>query len=160
MDSRYNIRPIQADDIIPVKTLIQTVMTEYGAVGEGYSIHDPEVDDMYTSYNSGRAAFFVVTEDEVVKGCAGIAQLQGADESVCELRKMYFYPEIRGKGLAKKIMEYCLNAAKKFNYKSIYLETVERMKEANGFYQSVGFKLLEGRLGNTGHSACNTSYAM
>ncbi len=158
--SDYLIREIQPQDNLAVATLIRTVMTEYGATGEGYSIHDPEVDAMFEAYDHDRAAFFVVEKNGKVLGCAGIAPLTGGAEDICELKKMYFYPELRGQGFGRQIIERCLSAARSIGYGLCYLETIESMTEANRLYQRTGFKKLAGKMGNTGHSACNTCYAL
>ena len=135
-------------------------MTEYGATGEGYSIHDKEIDHMFEAHHNNRSAFFVVADDQKVYGCAGIAPLQGGDETTCELKKMYFYPEIRGLGLGRKVINHCLDSARSLGYQLCYLETITAMTAANKLYQKFGFKKLNGKLGNTGHSACNASYAL
>ena len=43
--------------------------------------------------------------DDTQFGGGGIAQLDGFDKSTCELQKMYFLSDIRGKGLGYKIIE-------------------------------------------------------
>jgi putative acetyltransferase len=53
----------------------------------------------------------VENEGKVVGGC-GVAPLENADVSVCELQKMYFAPEIRGTGCAEKIIENVWNLQK------------------------------------------------
>ena len=87
-----HVRLINVDDNPAVADIIQMVMTEFKAIGCGYSINDPEVDDMYAAYAGNRFAFYVVELDEQVLGCAGFAPLQGGDPETCELRKMYFLP--------------------------------------------------------------------
>jgi len=53
-----------------------------------------------------------------------------------------------------------LKSAKALGYKSCYLETVVRMKSANAMYAKKGFKILSSSTGNTGHSGCDTFYAL
>ncbi|MEO1335128.1 MAG: GNAT family N-acetyltransferase, partial [Myxococcota bacterium] len=77
-------------------------MPEFGANGPGFALHDAEVDHMYTAYAKARHAFFVVEEGDQVVGGGGYGPLAGADASVCELRKMYFYPQVRGHGMGRK----------------------------------------------------------
>lgn len=153
------LRPIQPGDNAQVANIIRRVMTEYGAVGPGFSIMDPEVDVMYETYATQRSAFFVIVqEDGLIKGCGGIAPLQGGDEDTCELKKMYFLPELRGQGWGKKMIEACLFAAFQCGFRYCYLETLQNMTEANKLYQSRGFERIPGPLGNTGHGGCNTFY--
>jgi putative acetyltransferase len=53
-------RPIRPEDDPAVAAIIRSVMTEFGASGPGFAIHDPEVHAMNAAYSSPRAAYFVV----------------------------------------------------------------------------------------------------
>lgn len=132
-------RRIEPQDIEQVAKLIRVVMTEFGCVGEGYSINDPEIDNMHQAYSREGSAFYVIEENGKVLGCGGIAPLEGADGQTCELRKMYFYPALRGKGWGKRMLVKCLESASEMGYKRCYLETVERMEQAVALYQKMGF---------------------
>ena len=66
LSKAYSFRPIRKSDNAVVGGIIRQVMTEFGAVGRGYSIEDPEVDDMYGAYKSPTAAFFVVEKKGLV----------------------------------------------------------------------------------------------
>ena len=140
--------------------IIRGVMTAHGASGQGFSIHDAEVDDMYGAYQAARSAYFVIERKGEVLGGAGIAPLEGGDAQTCELRKMYFLPEARGKGLADKITDRCLQAAKQYGYRRCYLETIVEMEAANRFYRRYGFRPLVSAMGSTGHNACSAFYLL
>ncbi len=154
------IRPIRPADNPAMARIIRQVMTEYGAVGDGYSILDPEVDAMYEAYAAPDHAFFVVEREGKVVGGAGIAPLRDSGEGVCELRKMYLLPEGRGQGWGRQLLGHCLAAARERGFRTCYLETVHRMGEAQKLYLAAGFKPLAGPMGNTGHNACDAWYAM
>ncbi len=159
LPSDFAIRPIQPADNQQVAHIIRTVMTEFGAVGEGYSIMDPEVDDMHGAYSGARSAFFVVSNGNgQVFGCGGIGPLVGGELDVCELKKMYFLPELRGLGFGQKIVAACLEKAKELGYHRCYLETVGRMVQANHLYQKMGFEKICAPMGATGHGGCDAWY--
>lgn len=151
----YRIRPIRQDDNPAVAGIIREVMTEYGAVGCGYSIQDPEVDSMYEAYPAPGSAFYVIEHGGRLLGCGGMGPLAGGEPGVCELRKMYFLPELRGKGLGTRLMNLVLDAARTAGYARCYLETLESMGPARRLYEKHGFEPMEGPLGATGHTACN-----
>jgi putative acetyltransferase len=155
MTGEPRIRPIRAADDPAVAQLIREVMTEFGAVGCGYSIEDEEVDSMYAAYPPPRAAFFVVAEAGRVLGCGGMGPLAGADDTVCEMRKMYFRPALRGRGLGSMLLEVILDAARTAGYRQCYLETLERMEQARALYAGHGFRVLDEPMGDTGHGSCN-----
>jgi putative acetyltransferase len=154
------IRPIRPADDPAMAAIIREVMTSFGACGPGYSINDPEVDAMTAHYPEPRAAFFVVEEDSRVKGGGGIGPLAGAETDLCELRKMYFLRELRGRGLGEKMLRRCLDAARERGYRRCYLETLTGMDAAMKLYTKSGFKLLCGPLGQTGHSGCDRHYLL
>ncbi len=156
----YQIRLIKPQDNAEIAHLIRSVMVEYGNVGEGYSINDADLNDMYGAYSQPRSVYYVITERARIVGGGGIGPLQGTEQEICELRKMYFQPEVRGFGLGRKLVELCLAAARRYQYGVCYLETVERMWQANLLYQKMGFQKLTCPKGNTGHGACETYYSM
>lgn len=152
------IRLIRPGDNAQVASIIRTVMPEFGASGQGFAIHDNEVDDMFAAYTQPRCAYFVCEVDGQVVGGGGIAPLQGGDDTVCELKKMYFLPAARKKGLGSLVIQSCLDAAIKFGFKTCYLETFNTMTRAMQVYEQHGFKRIPGPMGNTGHFACDTFY--
>ncbi len=157
--SDFLIRTIRKADNAAVAKVIRTVMTSFGAVGEGFSIEDPEVDQMYEAYQGHQAAMYVVVGKEgKVMGCGGFAPLTGGAPDTCELRKMYFLGEARGKGLGQKMLEMSLLEAKKAGFKKCYLETLQHMEAARKLYEKAGFLPLECALGNTGHGGCDRFY--
>ncbi len=160
--SSYAIRPVRPADRPAVARLIRTVMPEFGAKGPGFAINDPEVDDMFSAYQAPRSAYFVVTRtsgDDVVVGGGGYAPLTGGGGETCELRKMYFMPELRGLGLGQELLSKCLTAAREAGFARMYLETLAAMSQARALYERNEFMRLDGPEGATGHFACNSFYA-
>jgi len=150
------IRLIEMDDNAMVADIIRLVMTEFQAVGCGYSINDSEVDNMHAAYALQGSAFYVVTLDDRILGCGGFGPLAGADPKTCELRKMYFKPELRGMGVGARLLELCLEEAKRVGFQRCYLETMDTMEQAQRLYGKHGFSYLDGPMGNTGHTSCGT----
>ena len=153
--SDFTIRPIQARDDAAIAAIIRTVMPEFGATGCGFAINDPEVDWMHRAYSRPRCAYFVVEREGRVVGGGGVAPLDGGDEDVCELRKMYFLPEARGIGAGAAMMDRCLAAAREIGFRRCYLETLTGMDAAMRLYERSGFRRTDARMGATGHGGCN-----
>lgn len=157
-EAEFSLRPISKDDNAAVASVIRTVMPEFGCDSPGHSLHDPEVNDMFSAYNTKGSAFFVVTLKGRIVGCAGIAPLKGDEGRTCELRKMYFLAEARGRGWGQKMMDACLTKARELRYQRCYLETMTSMHQAGALYKKNGFRELRRPLGNTGHFACDAWY--
>ena len=140
--------------------VIRTVMPEFGASGPGFALADPEVDYLSRAYSAPRSAYFVLERNGQVLGGAGIAPLAGGDADVCELRKMYFLDDVRGRGQGRRMLQHCLAAARQFEFQRCYLETLTGMDAAQHLYADAGFKPLCGPLGATGHYACDRYFAL
>lgn len=158
--SDYLIRPIAPRDDAAMASVIRSVMPEFGAVGSGFAISDPEVDWMSRAYSEPRCAYFVIERNGAVMGGGGVAPLTGGEPDVCELRKMYFLPEVRGMGAGAAMMTHCLAAAREIGFKRCYLETLSGMDAAMRLYERTGFRKIGGPMGATGHGGCNTFYLM
>jgi putative acetyltransferase len=150
----FTIRPIEARDDDAVAAIIRAVMPEFGADGPGFAIHDAEVGAMYAAYAIPGRSYFVVELVGKVCGGGGVAPLDG-ETGVCELRKMYFLPELRGRGAGDALMHRCLDAASALGYHRCYLETLTGMDAAQRLYDKHGFKPICGAMGKTGHFSCD-----
>lgn len=87
-------------------------------------------------------------------GCAGVAQLDNFEGTVCELQKMYFIKEARGRGLGTQMIMVCLKRAKTYGFEKCYLETMPYMKTAQKLYLKTGFEYIDAPMGDTGHYSC------
>lgn len=154
----FTIRPIEARDDAAIAAIIRTVMPEFGADGPGFAIHDAEVDAMSIAYARPRSAYFVIEIDGEVLGGAGVAPLDGGDADVCELRKMYFLPALRGLGAGRAAIARCVAAAREFGFRRCYLETLTGMDAAQRLYVANGFERIDRAMGSTGHYGCNRFY--
>ena len=148
------IRPINESDNKHISVILREVLIEMDIPRIGSAYEDPEINNMYESYQSNRSIYFVVEENNKILGGAGINQLKNGDVNICELQKMYFHKSIRGRGIGDKMIELCLNFAVESNYKKCYIETMPNMVDAQKLYIKKGFKYIDSPLGNTGHTAC------
>ncbi|MGH8233783.1 MAG: GNAT family N-acetyltransferase [Rhodanobacteraceae bacterium] len=153
--ANFLIRHIKPSDDIAIASIIRSVMPEFGAGGEGFAIHDAEVDAMHAAYSWPRSAYYVVEIDGKVVGGCGIAPLEHAESDVCELRKMYFLPEARGIGAGTSMITRCLETARDLGFKRCYLETLTGMDAAQALYRKHDFAPLCAPLGKTGHHGCD-----
>ncbi len=153
--STINIREIEPQDNVQLEKVIREVFIEYRLPLVGTAYEDNETPKMYESYQGDNEIYFVILKDNIVKGGAGIKPLNDFDHgNICELQKMYFSSDVRGKGYGKKMFLKCLETAKGLGYEKCYLESASQLKEAISMYESFGFKHLEKPWGNTGHYSC------
>ena len=152
----YSIRPIQPEDNAQIASIIRGVSQEFGLAAEsGFAVGDSILDELYQVYQQPKSAYWVVVDQQnKIYGGGGIAPLKG-DATILEIQKMYFLPEIRQQGFAKKILELSFEFALAHQIKSVYLETTKVLWQAVKLYEKFGFQHLDHPEGNTGHSeAC------
>ncbi len=153
--SDFIIREIKPDDNQQIAKVIRDVLIEFGVPKVGTAYEDKATDEMFETYQSEKAAYFVVEHNNKIVGGAGFSKLEGTEDAVCEFQKMYFLPITRGKGLGSKLINRCLEKAKSYDFKQCYLETMPYMDAAKALYKKNGFTNLDKPLGNTGHFSCN-----
>ncbi len=152
------VRALEPKDNSAIRNIIRTVMPEFGASGQGFAIHDAEVEDMCAAYSQKGHAYFVYEENGKILGGGGVGPLKGGHPDTCELKKMYFLSEGRGKGMGQQVLTACLTAAKNLGYTTCYLETFNTMHQAMKLYERNGFEKINGQCGSTGHFACDVFY--
>ena len=149
------IREINHQDNIQIAQIIRKVITEMKAPKKGTAFSDPELDFLSIAFTNSRSKYFILESNENILGGAGINLLNDYHSSVCELQKMYFLNEARGKGWGEIMIDKCLLHAKENNFSSCYIETMSFMKSAQKLYLKKGFKYISKPLGNTGHKNCD-----
>ena len=149
------IRAVRKEDDLKIAKAIRSVLIEFGVPKVGTAYEDSALDCMTETYNKDRKAYFVVESDGDIYGGAGVSPLDNYEGNVCELQKMYFTAEARGKGIGSKMMAKCLGFAKSAGFEKCYLETMPYMDDARKLYRKVGFSPLEAPMGDTGHYSCS-----
>ncbi|WP_309640159.1 GNAT family N-acetyltransferase [Flavobacterium sp.] len=148
------IRPIQKQDNAQIAAVIRKVLIELNVPKVGTAYADPQLDSMFETYDHPRAIYYVIENNGIIVGGCGVSQLENESESICELQKMYFLPEVRGLGLGVQMIQKCLQSAQEFGFKKCYLETMPYMEAAQQLYKKVGFDYICAPMGNTGHVSC------
>ncbi|MEI9911887.1 MAG: GNAT family N-acetyltransferase [Bacteroidota bacterium] len=101
-------------------------------------------DKMWTQLVNN-SAIFVCEDEERMIGMAYLVpsgnptHIYPADWSY--VRMVGVHPGYRGKGIAKRLTQMCVNHARQSNEKIIGLHTSEKMDDARHIYESIGFKI-------------------
>ncbi len=149
-----NTRAISKSDDAAIAMIIRSSLKEFGANHPGTVYYDDSTDHLSDVFRQAGSFYFVVETGGELLGGAGIYPTEGLPDGVCELVKMYLAPAARGLGLGKQLMEKCLNTAREFGYKQVYLETMPELVKAVPMYEKFGFTYLDGAMGNSGHFGC------
>ena len=75
--------------------------------------------------------------DDQPAGCIALREL---DTRICEMKRMFVYPELHGKGIGRALAETLIRDAQTSGYTRMQLDTSVRQVEAQNLYRSLGFK--------------------
>lgn len=96
-----------------------------------------ELAQINTMYNHPDGALLLADQNSRFVGCAGVRRLT---QTTCELKRTYVFPECRGQGIGRALLEASLKIAKELGYQKMYLDTHFKMIEAISLYEQYGFK--------------------
>ena len=117
--------------------MILGVLAEYGLPPD-LKGDDSDLDDVESFYRDRGGRFeLLVSSDGAVLGTVGLLPLA---DGACELRKMYFRPELRGNGWGKAVLDRMIRAAIEDGYRVMQLKTATVLVEAIGLYERFGFQ--------------------
>jgi putative acetyltransferase len=75
---------------------------------------------------------------------AGCVALHRIDSGICEMKRLYLRPQLRGKGVGRVLAESVIAEARAIGYRKIRLDTVEPvMPNAVALYRRLGFVEIE-----------------
>ena len=154
LKDEFFIRKIKEKDNQELHHVLSSVMREFDVPETGTALADPELKKMFQAYDNHKSSYFVILKNNSLLGGAGISKLKNSNDNICELQKMYFSIEARGKGLGCLMIDLCLKSAIEHGFEKCYIETMHNMKKAQKLYLKKGFKYLDSPLGNTGHCSC------
>lgn len=154
MKSDIQIRTIEQKDDAELASIIRQTLAEFGANHAGTVYYDESTDRLSTIFTVAGSVYFVAEQGGEILGGGGIFPTEGLDKDTCELVKMYLLPDARGKGLGRALLQKCMDYARGYGYKNIYLETMPELKLAIGLYKKAGFKTLSAPMGRSGHFGC------
>ena len=130
------IRPATNADRDAIQRLVFGVLAEYDLAPDRDGT-DRDLNDIEAHYTNRGGVFEILEDDHGhIVGSIGLYPM---DAETIELRKMYFAPEIRVRGLGRKLLERTIEKARNLGYLRVYLETARVLKQAVHLYESVGF---------------------
>ena len=139
------IKPLQLHQVAEVKRVILAVCNEIWQVPEEvirrYDAMS-DIDDVQSHYFDNNGTFLVLSDDGRVVGCGAIRRLK---DDICELKRMWFLKDYRGRGLGTRITQMLLDFARITGYKKVRLDTTDEQKQAQALklYQRLGFYFIE-----------------
>ena len=91
-------------------------------------------------YGPPHGELLLARYDGEVAGCVALRRL---DDEVCEMKRMFIYPQWRGHGIGRKLGKSIVAAARDSGYRVMRLDTSFRQTEALQLYRTLGFREIE-----------------
>lgn len=148
----YFLTPVKKEDSAAYKALILEVLSDYG-MGYDQNPWDKDLENLESHYPFPKCRFYILRDSKgTMVGGGGFKKISGNGYAIstCEIAKMYFLPEVRGKGLGRWLMKVLISEAKQLGYQQIILETNSELIEARMLYKKLGFTERDNP-----HSQCN-----
>lgn len=98
---------------------------------------DEELAGLPGDYAPPGGALFVGSEGARLGGMIGIRAL---DARTCEMKRLFVRPDARGHGLARRLVDAAIAAARRIGYDEMRLDTLPMMTGAQSLYVAMGFR--------------------
>ncbi|HJV26517.1 MAG TPA: carbonate dehydratase [Aromatoleum sp.] len=89
------------------------------------------------AYSAPEGRLFYAEHEGRPAGCVG---LRPFSEGVCEMKRLYVEPAMRGLGIGRELVLAAIRTAKDLGYRRILLDTLPAMRIAVKLYREMGFK--------------------
>ena len=91
--------------------------------------------------------FYIALENDTILGYLklnqGEAQTETSDLDALEIERIYVNSNIQGKGIGKKLIDFCKEESKKRKSSFLWLGVWENNENALGFYKHMGFEIFD-----------------
>ncbi|HEY7638208.1 MAG TPA: GNAT family N-acetyltransferase [Steroidobacteraceae bacterium] len=116
------------------------LVREYAAaldVDLSFQNFEQELEHFAIEYAAPSGAFVLAEDAGQYVACIGVRRFA---EDVGEIKRLYVAPVARGRGLGRLLVKRIIDEAQQLGYRSLLLDTLPFMKEAQALYLSMGFE--------------------
>ena len=133
------LRILGADDHVELEQVRQ-FFRNYAAwlgVDLDYQNFGDEMASLPGAYAAPAGRLFFAEFEGRPAGCVGI---RPSSDGVCEMKRLYVEPELRGNGIGRQLALAAIKAAKALGYRKVMMDTLPAMRIAVKLYRELGFK--------------------
>ena len=132
--------PAEADEI--TKLLVDYMTAALAELHETFGVEDSPTDvsglrDSLEEYRDASKTLLVA--QDAAGRLVGVAGLRTLEPGVVEVKRMYVVPECRGMHVGSRLLDQLLEEAERMRARTVRLDTVRFMADAQRLYRSRGF---------------------
>lgn len=101
---------------------------------------DQELAGLPGKYAPPKGRLYLAEVNGSTAGCIALRPMD--EEGICEMKRLYVKEEFRGDGVGRLLTEKVLEEAKAIGYRSVRLDTLQRMESARSLYTKLGFTII------------------
>jgi GNAT superfamily N-acetyltransferase len=98
-----------------------------------------EIDRVSDYYREREGGFWVAVDGEKIVGIFG---LESTGDGAMELRRMYVDPDVRRRGIARRMLQFAEQECRRLGRPRMVLSTSALQQEALSFYRNAGYQLV------------------
>ena len=149
------IRPASSTTDIAAVVACFKAYTEWLDLDLTFQDYAAELASLPGKYSPPAGALLLAkdTQTDQTLGCVAMRPIELSSEykttqrrnkrRYCELKRLYVYPEARGRNVARLLIREVVERARQQKYDEVLLDTLETMKAAMNLYRSEGFVPIE-----------------
>lgn len=122
--------------------VVREIFREYAdSLGIDLSFQDfeGELSGLPGKFAAPQGRVLLAQIDGEIVGCVAMRPL---DETICEMKRLYVRPSLRGQQVGRRLATMICRVAKEVGYSRIRLDTIPGMEAAQEIYASLGFEAI------------------
>ena len=124
------------EDVEHVRTLLREYERSLG-VDLAFQGFAQEVAALPGVYAPPRGRLLLAMDGDAPAGCVALRPIT---DDVCEMKRLYLRPSLRGKGAGRMLAGRIIDEARAIGYRTMRLDSLPAMTEAIALYEALGFR--------------------